>query len=74
MAVQFDVGELQFRFVAEKPFRRLIFIGISRALVGVSVLNNPVIWCRICRPGIARPPLNNSMVLAFRVRKEFIFA
>ena len=47
MAVQFDVGELLFLFgltamalamaEAEKPVRRSYFIGIMRAMVGVSV-------------------------------------
>ena len=37
LAVQFDVGELSLTlFVAEKPFQRLIFVGITSAMVGVS--------------------------------------
>jgi hypothetical protein len=36
LAVQFDVGELHSMFVAEKLSQRSVFIGIMRAMVGVS--------------------------------------
>ena len=44
MAVQFDVGELDFlleAFVAEKPFQRLFSIGIADAMVGVPSSSPP---------------------------------